>query len=72
MNFLVCSVLSARASAVAFRPYYPCQDEEEVKGIARVYAEIGEAYVDLIASGESDSATQLSQCKPSQALIPLG
>ncbi|XP_008644787.1 transportin MOS14 isoform X3 [Zea mays] len=33
----------------------PSKDEEDVKAIARLYADMGESYVDLIATGSDDS-----------------
>jgi len=37
---------------IFYDPLAHFQDEEDVKAIARLYADMGESYVDLIAAGK--------------------
>jgi hypothetical protein len=39
-------------ASIFYDPLAHFQDEEDVKAIARLYADMGESYVDLIATGK--------------------
>jgi len=55
---VLCPSRSLREPAVACAVPGCLQDEDDEKAMARLFAEMGEAYVDLIASGELPGSTQ--------------